>query len=80
MHNLTIHFLLHQQSKCIFVSDCYNHRICVLDQHLNFLGSFGRKGDGDAELNYPTGIAIDEESGTIYVVDRGNYRITVWKL
>jgi DNA-binding beta-propeller fold protein YncE len=71
---------VHQQSKCIFVSDCYNHRICVLDQDLNFLGSFGRKGDGDAELNQPTGIAIDEESGTIYVVDNGNDRITVWKL
>ncbi len=41
-------------------------------------GTFGYAGDGgpaiDAELNYPTGVAVDT-SGNLFISDAWNYRI-----
>jgi hypothetical protein len=38
-------------------------------------GSFGAPGGGDGQLNQPAGIAVNEATGDVYVVDAGNSRI-----
>jgi hypothetical protein len=38
-------------------------------------GSFGAKGEGAGEFESPTGIAVEQESGDVYVVDRNNARV-----
>ena len=41
----------------------------------SFAFSFAGKGEGPGRLFHPTGVAVDEASGDIYVVDAGNDRI-----
>ena len=62
----------------IFVADFYNHRVQKFAPDGVFLTSFGRRGSGPGELDYPMGIAISKD-GTVFVVDYGNNRITKWK-
>jgi DNA-binding beta-propeller fold protein YncE len=40
-----------------------------------FGGSFGSPGSGEGELSEPSGIAVDEATGDVYVVDEGNDRV-----
>jgi DNA-binding beta-propeller fold protein YncE len=40
-----------------------------------FSGSFGEPGAGAGQLSEPSGIAVNEETGNVYVVDRGNNRV-----
>jgi len=62
----------------IFVADFYNHRIQKFTPDGVFLTSFGRRGSGTGELDYPMGIAISHD-GTVFVADYGNNRITKWR-
>ncbi len=43
-----------------------------------YIGSFGKAGTGNGDLNRPLGITIDS-TGDIYVVDYGNARVEVFK-
>lgn len=56
-----------------YVSDCANHRIIVYSFSWNYLTTYGTRGDGDGEFDYPSGIAINGDY--IYVVDRQNHRV-----
>ena len=38
-------------------------------------GSFGALGSGAGEFSGPAGVAVNEETGNVYVVDRGNNRV-----
>ncbi len=58
----------------ILVSDTGNHRVLILDEHGQSVGSFGRFGQGPGELDRPAGLAVDTE-GCIYVADSGNRRV-----
>ena len=42
-----------------------------------FVHSFGKEGSGSGELQYPFGIAIDQD-GFVFVCDTGNSRIQVF--
>lgn len=44
-----------------------------------FEGTFGRAGAGDGELARPSGVAVSESSGDVFVVDAGNERVEVFK-
>ena len=44
-----------------------------------FQTSFGGAGPGDGELSAPTGVAVDEASGEVYVADSGNERVEIFK-
>jgi DNA-binding beta-propeller fold protein YncE len=37
--------------------------------------SFGSPGSGDGQLNAPTGVAVNEATGDVYVLDSGNNRV-----
>ncbi|HTA14570.1 MAG TPA: hypothetical protein VK781_06900 [Solirubrobacteraceae bacterium] len=40
-----------------------------------FEKSFGEAGSGDGQLKEPSGVAVNEETGQLYVLDQGNSRI-----
>lgn len=42
---------------------------------LSFTGSFGSFGSAEAQFNTPTGVAVDEQTSVVYVVDQGNDRV-----
>lgn len=48
------------------------------EQALASGSSFGSKGSGDGQFNEPTGVAINETSGDVYVVDKGNDRVEIF--
>ena len=60
----------------IYVADCYNHRIQVLNPDFTFSYSFGSKGSAEGQFSSPRFIAIDNQ-GLVYVSDRYNHRIQV---
>ena len=60
--------------KRIYVSDVKNHRIAVYGLEGTFLQSFGRRGTGSREFNFPTYLWYDRSAGQLWVCDSGNFR------
>src|SRR5437773_4770603 len=64
----------------IFVSDGYgNTRVVHFDKTGKFVKAWGKKGMGPGEFDIPHGIGVDSK-GLLYVADRSNARIQVFKL
>jgi DNA-binding beta-propeller fold protein YncE len=58
----------------LYITDEQLHRITVFDTDGAFLGKWGEFGDGDGQINGPSGIDFDSEDNA-YVVDQHNHRI-----
>ena len=61
----------------VYIADCGNHRIQVLNPNLTFSHSFGTYGTVTVfgrSFYYPHDVAIDSQ-GLVYVADTGNHRI-----
>ena len=43
------------------------------------VGSFGKQGSGAGEMKEPEGVAVNEATGDVYVVDHGNARVDVFE-
>ena len=52
----------------VYVTDTFNNRVEIFDADGDFISTFGKNGDGPADLERPKGIAIDCD-GHIWVVD-----------
>jgi DNA-binding beta-propeller fold protein YncE len=61
----------------VYVTDTFNNRIEIFDADGEFISTFGRNGDGPADLERPKGIAIDCD-GHIWVVDAAQNRVKVF--
>ena len=61
----------------LYVADCFNHRIQVLNSNLTFLTTFGEEGEGEGQFDYPSGITCDS-AGNVYVADYCNHRVQVF--
>ena len=61
----------------LYVCDHGNCRFQVLNTKLEYVNSFGRRGNGNAEFNSPNDIAQDG-AGNLYVSDSGNNRVQVF--
>ena len=69
------------------VVDTLKHRVIVVDNKLNIISvftengdslfTFGKRGKGDGELNFPQSAAVDSQSN-IYVVDAFNFRVEIF--
>ena len=58
----------------IYIADCDNHRIQVLNPDLTFSHTFGTKGQAKGKFCNPRSVAIDRQ-GLVYVTDQYNHRI-----
>ena len=60
----------------MYVVDCLNHRVQVLNSDLTFSNTFGKEGSVKGQFKYPWSIACDS-TGKMYVTDSRNHRIQV---
>lgn len=68
------HTIIVDQAETLYVSDEIVHRISIFSKDGAFLGKWGEHGDGDGQLDRPSGIAFDADEN-IYVVDSMNHRV-----
>ncbi|MBI3563646.1 MAG: hypothetical protein HY079_00460 [Elusimicrobia bacterium] len=61
--------------KRVFVSDVKNHRVGVYGLEGTFLQSFGSRGVGDGQFNFPTYLWYDRRADQLWVSDSGNFRV-----
>ena len=61
----------------VYVADCTNHRIQVLNSDLTFSTTFGNYGEDQGQFGFPSAITCDS-AGNVYVADSGNYRVQVF--
>ena len=61
----------------VYITDCDNHRIQILNSDLTFSTIFGKKGQDKGQFHYPYAVACDI-AGNIYVADNGNDRVQVF--
>ena len=66
-----------KKAKILYVADTLGHRIEVFDLEGKKVRSFGKKGGGDGEFNYPTHLALDA-AGDLYVMDTMNFRVQIF--
>jgi len=59
----------------VLVTDTGNKRIVVFDEDGNYITEFGTAGFDPGQFDEPVGIAIDPNSGIVYVVDTWNQRV-----
>lgn len=59
----------------VYVCDGHAHCIQVFTTDLAPLRTLGSKGKGEGQLFHPTGVAIDDGRGSVYVADQGNHRV-----
>ena len=64
-------------NKKVYVADCYNHRIQVLNSDFTFSAAFGECGQDKGQFQHPNSITCDN-AGNVYVSDRMNHRIQVF--
>lgn len=68
---------IHPLTADIYVVDTENHDVAVFDVSGARKDSFGGRGSGSGQLNYPTLIAIGRD-GRVYVSDSLNFRVQVF--
>ena len=54
----------------VWVTDTFNHTVYKFDKELNFITSFGSKGDGDYQFDEPRGITIWKRFGQVFVAEK----------
>lgn len=59
-----------------FFVDTQNHRVIISDNEGKIRKSFGQRGSGDGEFNFPTHISVDADF--LYVTDALNFRIQIF--
>jgi sugar lactone lactonase YvrE len=61
----------------LYVVDTLGHRVVVVSFAGAITGSFGSRGSGDAQFNFPTNIASGGD-GRLYVTDAMNFRVQIF--
>ncbi len=61
----------------LYVTDVANHAVHRFDREGEFIGTFGTRGVGPGQFNFPTHLWMDG-SGQLYVSDTLNYRVQVF--
>jgi len=60
----------------VYVADSARKRVFIYDAKWNFVTAFGKAG----ELDSPTGVAIDEKRGRLFVADAKKHEVMVYSL
>lgn len=61
----------------LYVTDTFNNRIEIFDADGQFISTFGRNGDGPADLERPKSVAIDCD-GHVWIVDAAQNLVKVF--
>lgn len=61
----------------LYVVDTLGHAVRVYEPGGKLLASFGTRGTGPGELNFPTNIAVDR-AGLVYVTDTMNFEVKIF--
>jgi len=69
---------LEETSGRLYVTDTAAHLVLIYTQDGKLEKSFGGRGSGKGEFNYPTHLWLDRK-GALYVVDSLNYRVQVFQ-
>ena len=71
----------------IYVADTNNHRVQAYQMSSEggqysheYLRTFGTYGNGPGQLQFPHGVAVDENRGRLYVTDNANHRVQAFGL
>jgi DNA-binding beta-propeller fold protein YncE len=67
-----------KETSRLYVSDTLGFRICAYDPHGKRLFSFGKRGTGEGEFNYPTHLFL--KGDTLLVNDTMNFRVQAFDL
>lgn len=62
----------------VHVVDALGGAVCVYDSSGEYLFDYGKNHRNGGGLNYPNGIAVNKETGLVFIADRKNDRIAVW--
>ena len=77
-HKLSMPHSICVDSEFVYVSEWgSNHCVSVFTKQGKFITSFGKKGSGDGQFSYPSGLAINSD-GVLYVCDYYNGRVQVF--
>ena len=68
---------IHPLNKKVYITECGNDRIQILNSDLTFSSRFGSRGSGNGQFQYPWDVAFDS-TGNVYVADARNHRIQVF--
>ena len=68
---------IHPLNKKVYIIECGNHRIQILNSDLTFSSSLGSLGGGNGQFWNPWDVACDS-TGNVYVADARNHRIQVF--
>lgn len=63
----------------LYITDTSMSRIVVLDADGKLISIIGERGTGDAQLNFPEGLAISASNRLVFA-DRENNRVQVWQI
>ena len=63
--------------KKIYVCDCRNDRVQILNNDITFSSSFGSFGKGDGQFYRPSDVAIDSV-GNVFIADSFNHRVQIF--
>ena len=69
---------LDERSGRLYVADTATHQVRIYGQNEKLEKTFGTRGMGEGEFNYPTHLSLDGE-GHLLVVDSLNYRIQIFQ-
>ena len=72
--------VLVHSSGLVYVADGENHRIAVFSQEGELFCTFGTRGRGKGEFQWPSSLAASPDGHHLYVSDCGNHRFQVFTL
>ncbi len=63
------------KSERLYIINTRKHQVIAFNRQGEYLFSFGRRGAGAGQFNYPTQIWIDPATGSLWVTDSLNFRV-----
>ena len=72
-----IGIIVNPHSNKIYIADCGNHQVQILNEDLTFCSKFGSEGFDIGQFKRPRDVSFDS-TGNVYVVDIGNHRVQVF--
>lgn len=61
----------------VYIADACNYRIQTFTALGEFIASWGGRGSGNGQFEYPYDLVVDG-SGNVYVSDSGNHRVQMF--